>query len=88
MGWAPIMGAGYYENLSQWSKGDYANPSNTEDQLAIIANNNNNLAYRADDDGATFATAKYLEILRMTTPSSNEGIIETTGDVDAYPISP
>ena len=83
IGWAPIMGAGYYRNLSQWSKGDYQYPSNTEDQLAIIGNNNNNLAYRADDDGATFATAKYLEILDDNTVS-NEGIIETTGDVDAY----
>ena len=81
--WAPIMGAGYYCNLSQWSKGDYANPSNTEDQLSIIANNNNNLAYRADDDSAAFATAKYLEIQDDNTVV-NEGIIETTGDVDAY----
>ncbi len=83
VGWAPIMGAGYYDNLTQFSKGDYANPSNTEDQLAIIANNNNVVAYRADDDGATFATAKYLEILDDNTVS-NEGILETTGDVDAY----
>ena len=83
VGWAPIMGAGYYQNLSQWSKGDYTNPSNTEDQLAIIANNNNNLAYRADDDGSTFATANYLEIQNDNTVV-NEGIIETTGDVDAY----
>ncbi len=81
--WAPIMGGAYYDNLTQFSKGDYANPSNTENQLAIIANNNNNLAYRADDDGATFATAKYLEILDNNTVS-NEGILETTGDVDAY----
>lgn len=83
VGWAPIMGAGYYDNLSLFSKGDYANPSNTEDQLAIIANNNNNLSYRADDDGATFATANYLEVLNDNTVS-NEGIIERTGDVDAY----
>ena len=83
VGWAPIMGAGYYDNLTQFSKGDYANPSNTEDQLAIIANNNNNLTYRADDDGATFATANYLEILDNNTVA-NEGIIERTGDVDAY----
>ncbi len=83
VGWAPIMGAGYYENLSQWSKGDYTNPSNTEDQLSIIANNNNNLAYRADDDGSTFATAKYLEI-QDDNSIVNEGILETTGDVDAY----
>lgn len=83
VGWAPIMGGSYYDNLTQFSKGDYANPSNTEDQLAIITSNNNNLAYRTDDDGATFATAKYLEILDNNTVS-NEGILEKAGDVDAY----
>lgn len=81
--WAPIMGGAYYDNVTLFSKGDYANPSNTEDQLAIITTNNNNVAYRTDDDGATFATAKYLEILENNTVS-NEGILETTGDVDAY----
>jgi len=35
--WAPIMGAGYGATIVQWSRGDYANPSNTEDDLAIIA---------------------------------------------------
>ncbi len=83
VGWAPIMGAGYYDNLTQFSKGDYAYPSNTEDQLSVITNNNNVVAYRADDDGSTFATARYLEILDDNTVS-NEGILETTGDVDAY----
>lgn len=86
VGWAPIMGASYYDPLSQFSKGDYAFPSNTEDQLAIIANNNNNLGYRADDAAATYAAAKYLEILENNTVS-NEGILERTGDVDAYRFS-
>lgn len=81
--WAPIMGAGYYNNITVFSKGDYANPSNTEDQLRIITSNNNNVAYRADDDGATFATAKYLEIFSDNSVAS-EGILETVGDVDAY----
>ena len=27
-GWAPIMGVGYYKNLSQWSKGEYALANN------------------------------------------------------------
>lgn len=83
VGWAPIMGAGYYDNLTQFSKGDYANPSNTEDQLAIIANNNNAVAYRDDDGGATFATAKYLEILDDNSVAA-EGILERTGDADGF----
>jgi len=34
--WAPHMGVGYYVPLVQWSKGEYANASNTEDDLNII----------------------------------------------------
>ncbi len=84
-GWAPIMGAGYYENLTQWSKGEYLYPSNTEDDLSIITNNNNTVAYRADDYGSTFATAGYLEF-RRTTPcrtreSSSSAATSTRSDL-------
>jgi len=82
-GWAPIMGVGYYQNLSQWSKGEYLSANQTQDDLSIIANNNNNVGYRPDDTGDTLATAKYLEIAADNTVS-NEGIIETTGDIDAF----
>jgi len=34
--WAPIMGAGYYREVTQWSNGDYPGATNTEDDLAII----------------------------------------------------
>lgn len=81
--WSPIMGLGYYTKLSQWSKGEYANANNFQDDLAIIANSNNNVGYRPDDCGDTLATARYLEILSNGAVSS-EGIIERTGDVDAF----
>ncbi len=82
-GWAPIMGVGYYQNFVQWSKGEYASANNTEDDLAILVGNNNSVDYRVDDFTATFATAPYLEILANNTVS-NEGIIETRADVDAF----
>ena len=82
-GWAPIMGAAYYQNLSQWSKGEYLGADNTQDDLSVIANNNNDVGYRPDDSGDTLATARYLDILANGS-ASNEGIIETTGDVDAF----
>lgn len=83
VGWAPIMGVGYYKNLSQWSKGEYAGATQTEDDLRIITNNNNTVRYRADDYGATFATAGHLEVYENGSVS-NEGIIETREDVDAF----
>jgi hypothetical protein len=49
-GWAPIMGNGYYQNLTQFSKGEYAGANNTQDDLSIITTKNG-FSYRADDYG-------------------------------------
>ncbi len=81
-GWAPIMGAGYYENVTQWSKGEYTLANRTENDLAIIVSNNN-VRYRDDDAGETLASARYLEIAEDNS-ISNEGIIETRDDVDGF----
>lgn len=34
--WAPIMGVGYYKPVTQWSKGDYPDASQKQDDIAII----------------------------------------------------
>lgn len=83
VGWAPIMGVGYYQPVAQWSKGEYANANQTQDDLAIIVNNNNSVDYRTGDFGATLATARYLEVFSDFTASA-EGVIETTADTDAF----
>ncbi|WP_242054642.1 Calx-beta domain-containing protein [Nostoc sp. FACHB-190] len=80
-GWAAIMGAGYYQNLTQWSKGQYASANNTEDDLQVITTYNG-FSYRADDAGNTIATAKALTI--SGTSVSGSGIIERNTDVDFY----
>ncbi len=81
-GWAPIMGVGYYRTLTQWSKGEYLSANQTQDDLALIVSNND-IDYRADDHGEALATASYLEI-SASGSVSNEGIIETRADVDAF----
>lgn len=81
-GWAPIMGVGYYQELVQWSKGEYTSANNTQDDLAIIANNND-VDVRASDAGDTHATAALLEVY-ASGAVTNEGIIETRADVDAF----
>jgi PKD repeat protein len=78
-GWAPIMGVGYYENLSQWSKGEYANANNKEDDLAVMQSNG--IAYRADDYGNTISTAKALPI---GTTLNISGVIERNTDIDVF----
>jgi autotransporter-associated beta strand protein len=82
-GWAPIMGVGYYQTPSQWSKGEYPNANNTQDDLAIIASNINTTGYRADDHAATLATATHLDI-SAAGAVSNEGAIETSADEDSF----
>jgi len=81
-GWAPIMGAAYYQPVAQWSKGEYQNANNQQDDLAIIAGNNN-MQYRDDDTGNTLATSRYLEIYTNNSVFA-EGVIETTEDTDAF----
>jgi hypothetical protein len=81
--WAPIMGAGYYEPVVQWSKGDYANPSQTEDDLAIIGNNANGVGFRTDDHGSTRSAASTISI-SSSGSAFIAGNIETTSDADFF----
>ncbi len=82
-GWAPIMGASYYEPVTQWSKQEYFGANNTgQDDTAIIGSltNGNNFGVRADDHGDTAATATQLSGQQVQA----EGTIETRNDVDVF----
>lgn len=92
--WAPIMGTSYNAIVTPWSKGEYANANNTEDDLAIIAEH---LGYAGDDHGDSLADATPLlveangEIL-VSSPEldpdnvlpDNKGIIDDASDVDVF----
>ncbi|MCA9060187.1 MAG: hypothetical protein KDA85_16880, partial [Planctomycetaceae bacterium] len=78
--WAPIMGVGYYVNLSQWSKGEYSGANNHEDDLAIILGNG--FGYRADDYGNTICTAGAANTLVDVIDGA--GVIERESDVDYF----
>jgi hypothetical protein len=81
--WAPIMGVGYYEPVVQWSKGEYANANNKEDDLAKISSATYGVGYRADDYGNTIAAATALTI-DASGNVNNAGVIERTGDIDMF----
>lgn len=78
-GWAPIMGAGYYQNVTQWSKGEYALADNKQDDLAVIQGHG--LLPVPDDHGNSAASATYL-------PSGSSlaatGVIGLNGDRDVF----
>ncbi|MET0262360.1 MAG: putative Ig domain-containing protein [Rariglobus sp.] len=98
-GWAPIMGAGYYEPLSQWSRGEYAatvtlpnhevidaTANNTEDDLAIIASSGNRTGYVADRESGALAEAENLSLTGGGEVDFT-GELSRTGDVDAFQFS-
>ena len=78
--WVPIMGYSYDKPISQWSKGEYANPSNTQDDLAVMRNNG--AVYRPDDHGGTTAAASKLSSESST--ALIDGVIERNNDVDFF----
>ena len=82
-GWAPIMGAGYNREVTQWSKGEYDGATNREDDLAIITAPVNLITYQEDDHGLEVdATPVVLE----DNAFSVSGVIERNTDTDEFRI--
>ena len=79
-GWAPIMGVGFYQPLTQWSKGEYEDADNTEDDYKIMASHG--LKLRADEDSNTVDSARKVEI------GSFSGIITSPTDIDLFTFTP
>ena len=92
--WGPIMGVGYYTQVTQWSKGEYPDANNTQDDVAIVAGK---LPYRLDDHGGSMATAAELVVdpdgtIWSSNPENdpdniypeNKGVIERASDVDFF----
>ncbi|MGB3006862.1 MAG: T9SS type A sorting domain-containing protein [Chitinophagaceae bacterium] len=57
IGWAPIMGVGYYQNLTLWNNGPNSyGCTNLQTDLSIITSNNG-FGFRTDDFAGTFTAA-------------------------------
>ena len=82
--WVPIMGASV-NGLQQWSKGEYRNANNMQDDLAIITSSNNGFGYR--DDMVSNTTAGATPLHRNLIRLSASGILETREDSDVYSFS-
>lgn len=76
-GWVPIMGSGT-RFVSQWSKGEYTNASNTEDDVAILGAR---LGFAADDHSNSAAGATVIA------PNSATTGLAGFGDVDQFIVS-
>jgi len=83
-GWAPIMGVGYYQKLVQWSKGEYANANNTQDDIQVIQNNGALLVVDDHGDSRTSATALDATLAGDQSELSGGGTIQSSNDVDVF----
>jgi len=81
-GWAPIMGAAYYKQLVQWSKGEYPDANQRENDLHIITHDNG-FGYRPDDHASSRSGATQL-LPGPVGDVSAEGIVERNTDVDYF----
>ena len=81
--WGPIMGAPFGRNMVQWSNGDYANSTTTENDVNIIRKTANGFDYRSDDHGNTQSTATALTVTTDTIVDG-WGIIHERNDVDYF----
>ena len=81
--WGPIMGAPFTASVIQWSKGQYANANNTEDDVATISGSFFGLGYTVDDYASSTALAQNIPQLTKGTISA-AGVIETSADLDLF----
>ena len=78
--WAPIMGVGYSKDIVQWSKGEYTDANNTQDDIAVIGGY---LPVVTDDHGGTTTAATVITGNSIT----GGGLINGANDVDTFKIN-
>ncbi len=82
IGWAPIMGAGYYQNHTTWHNGpNTVNCSTIQNDFDIIRTNNG-FGLRPDDHGDDNTTATNINMYADT--FSVSGLINTAADQDVF----
>ena len=79
--WGPVMGSATFRGISQFSKGEYANANNTEDDFSVIQAQG--LPLRVDDHGSSATAADQLGAKASYAVS---GVISTRTDSDVFAI--
>lgn len=79
-GWAPLMGAGYYEPVTTWSNGQYTGATKNQDDINVMSFYG--LDFLQDDFANSAASATSLKHNVSTT-----GVINSRVDVDYFRVS-
>jgi hypothetical protein len=83
IGWAPIMGVGYYQNFTLWNNGPNSyGCTNYQSDLDIITSATNGFDYRTDDYGNNFATAATVSF--FNNQFNLTGVVERNTDQDMF----
>lgn len=84
IGWAPIMGAAYGQNMSLWNSGPNSlGCNNIQSDLNILTNATNGFGYRADDHTDSYATATNATI-DANGQFTISGVVEKNDDKDLF----
>ena len=84
IGWAPIMGAGYNQNMTLWNTGPNSiSCNNIQSDLSIITNATNGFGYRPDDNTDDFATATSTSF-DANGQFTISGVVEKNDDKDLF----
>ncbi|MGZ8544476.1 MAG: zinc-dependent metalloprotease [Flavisolibacter sp.] len=83
IGWAPIMGVGYYRNFTLWNHGTNPQGCNVfQDDLGIITRVQNGFGYRTDDHQANSVDA--TQAIMTNNQFVVDGVIERATDQDVF----
>ena len=82
IGWAPIMGVGYYRNLTTWHNGQSSTGcGDYQNDIEVIADTLNGFGLRSDDHANNVASATDV----LASPAfSVSGIINNSTDADVF----
>ena len=87
-GWGPIMGAPFsnslYDEVDQWSKGEYDLANNQEDDVLIIGGNRNGFGFKDDDYSDSISgTVGVLGTIGVDLIGGT-GLISRSNDIDFF----
>jgi hypothetical protein len=83
IGWAPIMGVGYYQNFTLWHNGPNSLGCNVmQNDLSVITSATNGISFRPDDYTSAFNTATNAPFTNNF--FSINGVIEQNTDQDMF----
>ena len=84
IGWAPIMGGSYYQNMTLWNSGPNSLGCGViQDDISVITKAENGFGYRTDDHTDIYATATPA-IFNNSGQATMSGVIEKTDDKDLF----